>query len=362
MYCGLENNYNNKLNELKNCLCGDQLNLKDIFKKIDRLSRYKDFEKYNYLNSLLYPEKAKGCKIPSQIQIPSCSFQLRFTCILNPSAVNNYYLFNPYFLCRDDASHKHYIVSDGTRDWTLDNLMSVGTTIWKNVGNISDMYDWVCISSNFKGQSIPNVYSSYRLVSACAKIKYMGTVKQASGIVGASILTEDIPYIATRVRVQNAQPSLYRTTIPLSLNGITLNDIRHCYYNTENTCLEGLRVLYFPIDNSYEEFIPIMSGDDVNWIFYKDIKKYLPSEKPRGTYYSELDPKKTRSGFNWFFYLINPPSGSFALEFFGNYECIVNPESSYYMPQPSVSEYNEYESKAAIIGYVKNNLFSKLIN
>lgn len=361
MYCGLENNYNIKLNELKNCLCGDQLDLKDIFKRIDRLYRYRDIEKYSYLNSLLYPEKARGCKIPSQVPIPSCSFQLRFSYKLNPTTTNNYYLFNPYYLCYEDALGQEYVISDGTQDWTVNNQKAVGDTIWKNVGDIGNMYDWTILASNFKGQRIPRVYSSYRLVSACAKIKYMGTVKQSSGIVGGSILLEDIPYVASQLRVRGGEP-LTRAALAPVLNGLTLNDIRNCIYNTENTCLEGLRALYFPVDNSYEEFIPIMGGDDVEWIFYKDTKKFLPSDKPRGTFYSKLDPKKTRMGFNWFFYLINPPRGSFTLEFVGNYECIVNPESLYYMPQPTISEYNEYANKAAAIAYLKNNLFSKLNN
>lgn len=362
MYWGLENNYVTKLNELKNCLCGDQLNLKDIFRKIDKLSRYKDIEKYSYLNSLLYPEKARGCKIPSQVPIPSCSFQLRFSCELNPISANNYYLFNPYYLCYEDALNQEYVVSDGTKDWTIKNQLRLGETIWRNVGDIGNMYDWQFAVGSFKGQSIPRVYSSYRLVSACAKIKYVGTVKEASGIVGGSILLKDIPYIATQLRVYNAEPDITRRTFLPALNGLTLNDIRNCIYNTENTCLEGLRALYFPVDNSYEEFIPIMGGDDVEWIFYKDTKHYLPTVKPRGNFYSKLDPKKTRFGFNWFFYLINPPRGSFTLEFVGNYECIVNPESLYYMPQPTISEYNEYENKAAAIAYLKNNLFSKLNN
>ena len=55
-------------------------------------------QNYEYLMNLMRPERAKGCKIPSQVPVPSCSFQMHnCVTIKTNSSGNCAFLFNPFF-------------------------------------------------------------------------------------------------------------------------------------------------------------------------------------------------------------------------------------------------------------------------
>lgn len=338
MYCGLENNYNIKLNELKNCLCGEHLDLENIFKKIDRLYKYRDIKKYSYLNSLLYPEKARGCKIPSKVPVCSCSFQLRssFNIYINETGCLCC-LINPFFLANTENEGKFY-------DDVYTNGFFVGPelgTFWDAGGVLVDneitypMQDWYPYPFEIQ-QVIPPVYSEYRLVSASLKIKYTGTLKEVSGTIGCGIWTSSFPFIGARIRARQSPIEVYNPGSDVIRTGafaddITIDAIRHCQYFTENPLLEGIRALYFPIDNSYLEYVKICDRDSFSVDYFQatDSQTY---EGKRAVL--SLDDSKFKSGFNWVFFVEGGPKNKVCLraELVCNFECLPAPEAMQYMP------------------------------
>ena len=94
---------------------GEKLDFEKIQNAVDALQQFNAKNEYTYLNNLLHPEKCKGVKIPSQIPIPSCSFQLHNCVTLKTNASGNLaVVFNPYFL----ASNVHPEWSFSTQQQT----------------------------------------------------------------------------------------------------------------------------------------------------------------------------------------------------------------------------------------------------
>ena len=74
---------------LYEALNGEKLDFEKINNAVDALQAYNAKNEYHYLNNLLHPEKCKGVKIPSQIPVPSCSFQLHNCVTLRTNASGN---------------------------------------------------------------------------------------------------------------------------------------------------------------------------------------------------------------------------------------------------------------------------------
>ena len=137
---------------------GEELNLENITKAVDALAQFNAKSEYNYLNNLLYPERCKNVRIPSPIPVPSCSFQLHNCITLSTNSTGNLaFAFNPFFLGNQND---------------LDYDSETARTLW-----LSSL--WVNNNNNLTGnqpndnflpvnigQTIPNVYDQYRLVSA----------------------------------------------------------------------------------------------------------------------------------------------------------------------------------------------------
>lgn len=362
MYGGLEFFYNNKLNKLRGCLCAETLDLKDILRQINELSKYKNIEKYSYLNSLLYPEKARGCKIPSKVSGYSCSFQLRSSLDIHVGKTGCMCcLVNPFFLANEDNIGKFYndIYTYG---------LFVGpelTTFWQCPGVLNDngisfpTKEWLPYNIQ---QVIPSVYSEYRLVSASMKVKYTGTIKEVSGTIGCGIWTTQFPYVGSKIRARKSSTEVFDPTRTLSRTGafaddITLDSIRHCPYFTENPLLEGIRALYFPIDNSYLEYIKICDRDSFNVDFLQGLEHHQYEGKRAVL---SLDNSKFKSGFNWIFFVEGAPRSKFCLkmELFCNFECLPTAESMQYMPTSNDSLYDLHEDMNLAITSIRNKPIS----
>lgn len=354
MYCGLENFYNNKLNRLKGCLCADTLDLKDILKQIDELSKYKNIEKYSYLNSLLYPEKSRGCRIPSQISASSCSFQLRNTIDLDVLSSGTFMgIFNPYFLANSENEGKKFdeVYTDG---------FYIGpklTSFWKNDGSFYRDTVWY---PTYLNQVIPSVYSQYRLVSASLRIKYIGALKEVSGTIGCGIWTNPIPSIGAFIR-PCTPPDPYNpaeAVMPTMgfFDGLTIDAIRHCMYFTENPLLEGIRALYFPLDNSYLEYTKLCDRSSFNINYVVD---YISFQNKRTNL--ELDKSVFKSGFNWVFFVEGAPENRKCLrmETICNFECFPSEESLQYMPINNDNLFDLHEDMNLAISSVRNKPISK---
>lgn len=362
MYGGLEFFYNNKLNKLRGCLCADTLDLKDILKQIDELSKYKNIEKYSYFNSLLYPEKARGCKIPSQVSASSCSFQLRNTMdITIPGSGSFIGCLNPFFLANTEYEGRLY-EDVFTYGFYMGSQL---TTFWKNDG-ASDgrevsypMETW--FPYNFY-QVIPSVYSEYRLVSASLRIKYTGILKEVSGTIGCGIWTSPLPYVGAKIRPRKSSTEVYDPAREQKRTGafiddITIDSIRHCSYFVENQLLKGFRALYFPLDNSYLEYTKICDRNSfsVNY-FESDIAQSYEGKRA----VLSLDDVKFKNGFNWVFFVDGGPKSKKCLrmELFCNFECFPTPESMQYMPITNEGIFDLHEDMNLAITSVRNKPIS----
>lgn len=317
-----------KLNGLRTSLNGDNVNVRSIRQQIRDISRFDQERNFDYLSNLLKPEKAKGCKIPSQIPIPSCSFQLHNAITLTTNSSGNIaFIMNPFFLASNSIVGQRLPNVEGNYTYVHKYL----TSAWLNN---SDTLTGAAADDNWSpvdfGQTIPPVYDQYRLVSASLIVKYIGRLDNVQGLVGGAILYADNSAIGGQVQVASSATGAYdpagagTNTVTEGLSQYGNFDLaQDSYYHSENMTLEGVRELYFPIDNSFEEYMKVVdpsSGLDgnstdagVELVAANDIFK---------------------SGFNWFFYATNaPPSTScFKLDIYCNFECLPNAKYLNYMP------------------------------
>ena len=364
MYGGLENNYNTKLNKLKGCLCANTLDLKSIFKEIDELSKYKNIERYSYLNSLLYPEKARGCKIPSMTSACSYSFQLRSTSHLYVINSGSFCCFvNPFFLANTEYEGKLY-----NDVWDYGFFMGpMISTFWKNDVIENDgsarLDRWLPYNLN---QYIPPVYSKYRLVSAALKVKYTGTLKEVSGTIGCGIWATPIPNIGALILPRKSEtevydPSATKKRTGALLGNISIDTIRHCPYFRENSLLEGFRALYFPLDNSYLEYKKICNGDSISVNYFEPPDYHIYQGKR--ALLSLDDESKFKNGFNWAFFVDGAPIGTgtkscLTMELVCNFECLPTPEAMQYMPITNDGIFDLHEDMSLAISSVRNKPIS----
>jgi hypothetical protein len=311
--------------ELKN----SKLDLTQIKNNIDALQQFNSIQQYDYLNNLLYPEKCKGVKIPTPIPVPSCSFQLHNCVTLSTNSSGNLgILFNPFFLA--DSTLLDTIYVDPTVESTTRKIEYVTSLYINNNDNLTGS----TADNNWKpiniGQVIPNVYDQYRLVSASLVIKYIGRLDIASGVLGGAIVFDELTgfggSIATTSEIGGVSTTVRNNIVPDNLAKYGNFDLAmDSFYHQENLCLEGIRELYFPIDNSFEEYVKTMNGEHLQLI-----KDKISSGK--GAYLADQDYVK--NGFNWMVYVLGAPANNacFKLDMYLNFECLPNASFMNYLP------------------------------
>ena len=331
-------NIDYKLNSLKNSLNQDTINLKLIQQQIKNLTNFNEKQNYEYLNDLLYPEKRKGVKIPSQIPRPTCTFQLNS--FYNIKTSNQGALLVkvcPFFLADTKGLNRKYTwkttpTSSKTSGFICEYFSRAMVSNWLAMDGETRQESAIWNMPDFDlGQTIPeNVYESYRLVSASLRMKYIGPLEEAQGTLGGAIINRDDQTIGSRNYVSSS--NIYNpgikgesTTCPFN-NDFTVFDIlRDAIYSTENSVLEGVRLLYFPIDNSYEEFIPLTNMSNVRFTTIQaDVQSYKPY----------LTSEITKNNFWWFIYGQNlqPSKSYFRLEMTCNFECLPSAALMNYIP------------------------------
>ena len=361
------------LSDLYASLTGERLDLNNIANTVDMLMKYNAKSEYNYLNNLLYPEKCKSVKIPSPIPIPSCSFQLHNCVTLQPNSMGNIaILFNPNFLGSKSflTSPDHYTTEQKTYFSVSGAMYDETSTVVPKDGEL--LYSPTMLTSllvnndagltgtqpnnNFRpiniNQSIPDVYDQYRLVSASVVVKYIGRLDIVSGVIGGAIIFDENPVLNGTVNFKTGDGTAQISTlIPAYAELNTSNYAKYgnfdlamdSFYHQENLCLEGLRQLYFPIDNSYEEYSKLINNSCVEQVYNNGDEEHMK-------YTIELDSDNFKSGFNFFIYTLGAPSSScLKLDIYCNYECLPNASFLNYMPT-SVSTYgiNSKEKKEAL--------------
>lgn len=313
---------------------GEKLNFDNIKNAVDALSQFNQKQQYNYLNNLLHPEKCKGVKIPSPVPVPSCSFQLHNCVTLRTNSSGNLgIIFNPFFLSANDFEDKKLVTQqDGIYYTYKPNWLS---SFYVNNDNSLTGADH---NDNFYpvniGQCIPSVYDQYRLVSASLVIKYIGRLDTVSGVIGGAVVFDENSEVSGEIRVDVRNPDgtiadtkNFRNHSPELAKYGNFDLAMDSFYHQENLCLEGIRELYFPIDNSYEEYVKLFNTDLVDRFNfnYANINEGI-------RLYSTEDYLK--SGFKYMIYVMGAPANSacFKVDMYCNFECLPKAQFLNYLP------------------------------
>ena len=310
-----------KLNSLKNELNRDQVNLKSVQRDIKELEDYDNASQFEYLNALLDPINKKGIKIPSGNPLPSCSFQMHNTIDFSPTATGfDVFCLNPWFLASEKVKDKEIKIASNT--YYLNS--NVGLYFFNNQASLNTgTPDKKWYFPRGFSQCIPDVYNSYRLVSACVEVRYTGRLDEAKGIIGGGIDYLKSNYVGFRVASEAGGDPSWGSANPDCEKYTNFEYIRDCFYSQENSALEGLRMLYFPLDNSFEEFKKVWDGE-----MELDIQ-------PGSLLVGKIKDKYFKSGFNWFVYGIGLPytaTRNFRVDYYLNFECLPKAEFLNYMP------------------------------
>lgn len=354
--------FTSKLNNLKFSLNQNVLNLKSIREQIIELQKLKDIENYNYLDGLLYPRENKGCKIPSQIPTPSCSFQLRSTFRFTPSSDYGNFIgmVNPFFLYNTDALGKTYSYTfsySGVTKTINMRSTSFSTYFFSRGNNIGvtenkNLY----LSPRDISQGIPGVYDQYRLVSAELDLSFLGPVEEATGTIGGAIGYNKKQVIGASFRnITDSNPTEI-SGVRYGNEYYSFQAIRDEIYSTENSVLSGLRLLYFPIDNRYENYIKLFDGTIESMIQARpDLNRRDPNVI--------IDPSYFNAGFNWIFYVQNgsKKNSSYRVDLYCNFECLPTAKMMDYCPINACNCSMGQKEKKTIIDKIKENSIQKLV-
>ena len=312
------------ISDLYASIGGDRIDFEGVSNAVDALTKYNSKSEYNYLNNLLVPEKCKGGKIPSPIPVPSCSFQLHNCVTLSPNSNGNIaILFNPYFLASNEWGTSDMDITKVEKFYSADGRVFNGadipeagqmvyapTMVTSLLVNRSDGLTGTEFNSHFLpiniNQSIPPVYDQYRLVSASVVVKYIGRLDIVSGVIGGAIVFDENQALngfghllygdgtktVNELKVPDSIKTFYNNSIGKYGNFDLAMD---SFYHQENLCLEGIRELYFPLDNSYEEYSKLINENAVSDACITGPGNNVPS--------IDLNYDQYKSGFNFLFIL-----------------------------------------------------------
>lgn len=326
----------NYIGRLYKDLNGDTVDPEEVEIVVDALAAYKHKNEHTYLETLVHPEHSKGCKIPSAIPVPSNSFQLHNSVTLTTNNKGNLaILFNPFFLY--DSTN----VADEMENDDITYVPNYFSTFYVN--NDNDLTGSQPNEGKFLaypvGQGIPNVYDQYRLVSASVIVKYIGRMDITSGVIGGAIVFDETNDVGSDGnKSENGNATAINIVPNLCAKYSNFDLAMDSFYHQENLSIEGLRMLYFPIDNTYEEYTRLFR--DVNATLIGKTKVHV-----------RADEDHFKSGFNWMIYVLGaPPSTScFKVDYYLNFECLPNASFLNYMPiTPPCGHVSSAEKKDSI--------------
>lgn len=342
-----------KLYNLKNALSGDKINMSSVKRDIEDLSTFNKVNNYNYLRNLMCPERARGSKLPSQIPVPSCSFQMKNSITLTTNSSGNVALFmNPFFLANDTVigtpSAIPGVDSGGDR-W----FAQFATSAWVNNNNsltgMSANDQWSAVNL---GQTLPPVYDQYRVVSASLTVKYIGRLDAVQGETGGAIFCEDVNTFGGKNSTDaDMSPANTTTTKARGLSKFGIFDYAEdAVYSKRTSTLDGVRLLYFPLDNTYEEFSKVASGNDI------EIDRDSTAD-----WQEWIQVGKKQNGFNWFFWCSGGPvnSACFRVDICINFECLPAASFLNYIPVTVSSCFLLPEEKKKAILYIQDHAIDK---
>lgn len=328
----------NEVGNLYNEINKDKVNISNLQNSINSLSMYNNTQEYSYLSNLLKPEKCKGGKIPSSIPVPSCAFQLHNCVTLTTNSSGNIAIFfNPFFLANESITSYQGTIngSMGGVSQTLNYSPTFVTSLWVNNTN---SLTGSAPDNHFEpiniGQVIPQVYDQFRLVSASLVIKYIGRLDITSGVIGGAIIFDESKTIGGNIELTTPAGVVtqnYQTPNPDLAKYGNFDLAMDSFYHQENLTLEGVRELYFPVDNSFEEYVKVL---DVNTMDMNIVTNAAdePADLVSATFSANQDYYK--SGFNFMIYTLGAPADSacLKLDIYCNFECLPNAKFLNYLP------------------------------
>ena len=282
----------------------------NIINSINNLIHINDKDKYRYLNALLNPEKSKNIKMPSKIPIPSCTFQLHETKIL--SGNNFRIMFNPFFLYDKrvidipDYYDTFYGPYGEENYGRIDSSEFIGfykpiffTTLVEIFKELSWREDSIQTRYIDINQGLPHLYSKYRLVSASITVKYVGSMETSNGIIGGAIITEDNNYVSSHMEMIVDDGTIEGASQNrMFYKYYDYNLVLNSLYHQQNKCIDGIRLIYFPLDNSYEEFVDVFTPKNV-----KETGFTLNYQGAENAYL--IGDKNFKNAFNFYIYILN---------------------------------------------------------
>ena len=313
------------------------LDLDRLKEAVDSLSEFNKTQEYDYLHNLLVPERCKGVKIPSAIPVPSCAFQMHNSVTLTTNATGNLCaMFNPYFLSSNNLgsvlvpSGSVPSPSGGPESAYAETELSplYLTTLWVNN---DDTLDGNSVNDNFLpmniGQCIPPVYDQYRIVSASIVVRYIGRLDNASGLICGAVVFDENQNIGGAMAAADGTSYGVLKNHNLAKYG-NFELARDSFYHQEYMSVEGLRMLYFPVDNSFEEYVKTFDMTVGDYSLNPEYGNIWGN----GTLKAQQDYYK--SGFNFCLYSINAPPNTacFKVDIYCNYECLPNSSFLNYLP------------------------------
>lgn len=324
-----------KLDQLNKSLSTDPINLEKVRRQLVELKEGQEGQNYDYLQCLLNPKTLKGVKVPTDTPTPSCSFQAHNSCLLKTNSSGfNATVVSPIILSSisaGDAIPFNGTTLDGTpmnllrfittlnQVWVLDDGGYNGDTERESIGAWDP---WVDLSF-----TVPDVYDSFRVVSAMACLRYIGPIEEAEGVIGGAIDFSNVNNLSGKCRLERGSvigPNIVTRAPSVVLPYSAVQNIRNHIYWQENSCLEGVQMLYFPLDNSFTEFKPVLNKNNV----------FCSEGQITGSQRVVIRAKNPFSGFNWVFYVYKGPQlkSQFKLEYWINYECKPKAEFLNYIP------------------------------
>ena len=348
--------------KLNSILGRDYIDLNQYENVLDYLQRTNIENEYDYLNSLLHPERCKGLKIPSPIPVPSCAFQLHNTVTLTTNASGNLcFLFNPFYLYDKNILNQSVFKLTPNSGVEQTGLFNYCTSLFVNQsadldGFTPNVGGWVPVNI---GQGIPSVYNQYRLVSASLVVRYIGRMDITSGVIGGAIIYDEgiYPGGLMTYTVESQDYSFYNR--PPGLFKYSNFDLAmDSFYHQERNCIQGLREIYFPLDNTYEEYQKMASPSDV-----KNFNQVVVANDGTSSGLPSVPVFiDTKKGFQKMVYVLGAPPNSacFKVDIYCNFETLPNAEFLNYMPISLSPKTISPEMKKQSIAYVQKQPITDL--
>lgn len=352
------------LDKLKDLICDNKLNLCSIKKEIDMINESNNCQD-KYLKDLLDPINRRNVKIPSKNPVPTVAFQMK-TCsdvTLNEEG-EAFISVCPFFLCDDSFYGKviGYSIFDEEKEgyeWFTYICKTLSASYHYDARPVEFLKDAFNLSMAVE----EGIYVKYRLVSAALKVIYIGTVGSSSGTISGAISLQ-----ADKNMMVHTFGNIRTGVFPpgddmfYPASDVKPKDIEYMRYMPsfkERKCLEGITMLYYPVDNSYYQFYDLMTYYDVNYSGIAQKGRWNNDYFP--ILYGNKD--KCRSNFKWLIHVEHgqPMSKSIRLELYCNFECIPSPKVLNYMPVSINTCFLTDEILREIINKVKDYINKNII-